>query len=191
MRGYAERKQATFYAEPEEDCWPDAVLKRDQCGHFGAMTWFRSQRVPGYVAARQDADDGQLAVIDSFYDGLMHRLIGQPGMEWLITADDPYYEISKEMARLDWQQLPAPDVLICFQIDYQRWDELLSGRGRQLDAEPELRNSYATQELFIQASRDYAAEKNIPFILFEQNFHSITEAIDHLEHELAAYEPAR
>lgn len=184
LRLVAEKLGAKFFAEPEENSWPEAVLERDLSGCFSAITWFRSQRVPYYYKARFLADSGQLAIVDSYYDGLMKGLVGQAGMNWLIEKDDPYYSLVMDMAMKDWELLPKPDLMIFFELSYEDWKQMIEGRGRQLDQEQALLDSYPTQELFHRVGRDFCEQYHIKYLTYKQKFSTLEASASRLLSQL-------
>lgn len=186
MRLLAEKCGAHFFAEPEEPQWPSAVLERDQSGCFAAMTWFRSIRVPFYHKAKACAAEGSLALVDSYYDGLMDGLLGQSGMEWLMESDDPYFALAKNMAKLDWHHLPKPDILVVFDISKEDWEKMITARGRQLDQEQALLDSYPTQDLFWEVSQNFCAEHGISLLRFQQRYGKLEDAVEEFERVLKA-----
>ena len=73
LRALAEKNRWECYAEPEENEWASAVDGRHLSGIFTALTWFRSTRVPNLYAANLRRKAGEVVIVDSFYDKLMHH----------------------------------------------------------------------------------------------------------------------
>jgi hypothetical protein len=155
--------------EPEEPTWPAAVSERERAGHFTALMWFRSVRVPMYYTADALRHAGKIALLDSYYDKLCHEWIGEPGMEWLIHPEDAYFPAAAGVARLDRDHLPLADTLVVFTIDEPVWHELIRRRGRQLDADSELRKTFLTQRYFVAAAKRLAAQTGIRLVQFHQD----------------------
>ena len=162
--------------DPEESYWPSAVMQRDLYGHFGAVMWFRSIRVPLYYTAQAIKIAGQAVIVDSYYDKLFSYYMHKKGMEWLIAPSDPYYPVLSEIAELDREILPNADCIISFEIDYRDWLQCLSKRGRMLDSETEFVRSYDTQAYFIEAAETYAASVGARLIHFKQVYSSPSQA---------------
>ena len=152
--------------EPEEDQWPSAVKNRERSGYFGALTWFRSQRVPNLFEAAAARDRGAVALVDSYYDKLIHLYFDEPGMEWLMTLTDPYRPVYKELIALDHANLPDADCVVSFVLNRERWVDLVRGRGRELDRSAGVLETFPTQAAFTHAAEEYCASKGITCIRF-------------------------
>ena len=123
----------TAFCEPEEPFWPDCVTKRTLSGAFSAHMWFRSLRTCQLYQASMIAKQGHTALVDSYFDKLMYFCLGRPGMEWLLNPDDSYFDVARQMARVDLETLPLPDFLIFFDLDFKTWRQLLQTRLRQTE----------------------------------------------------------
>jgi hypothetical protein len=165
-----EGKTAVLMREPEEPQWPAAVTERDTSGYITALTWFRSQRVPGLFQAAAIRGRGDIALIDSYYDKLIHLYFDKPGLEWLMKPDDPYRNAYRELIAIDHDRLPDADCVVSLVVGPERWRELVRGRGRELDRKAHLLDTYETQAAFLQATEDYCENKGIPCIRFENDF---------------------
>ena len=171
---------AVSFLEPEEKCWPDAVNKRDAVGHITGVHWFRSIRVPKLYAARQQADQGCIALMDSFYDKLCSYYLGKPGMEWLIDPQDPYFANVLEMARLDLRHLPEADAVVAVEVGESDWSHMLAARNRDLDRNTELQKTFPTQAYFMEAARQYCAEKGVKLVSFKNTYSTLDESAGRL-----------
>jgi hypothetical protein len=160
----------TLLREPEEDQWPAAVSDRERSGYFGALTWFRSQRVPNLFEAATARDRGGIALVDSYYDKLIHLYFEGPGMEWLMKPTDPYRPIYKELIALDHRNLPDADCVVAFVLEQERWIDLVRGRGRQLDRSARLLETFPTQTAFTRSAEQYCARKGIPCVRFDNAY---------------------
>ncbi|EEO6565998.1 hypothetical protein G6H54_002181 [Listeria monocytogenes] len=85
-------------------------------------------------------------------------------MEWLIDRDDPYFEIAKDVAKLDWQELPNVTHLVTLNVSKEVWRRNLNIRNRELDSNSNLLNSYSTQEYFVAAAEELSREFGIEHI---------------------------
>lgn len=167
MKELGNLKGWPVFCEPEEADWAPAVHERDACGHFTALTWFRATRVPMLYEADRLRKAGRTVLIDTFYDKLVCKYLGSAGMEWLMSRDDPYFELAKRLADLDYNELPDCDCLVFFSVDETAWRNLLRFRNRRFDSDNPLEDSYHTYSLFLASAKEYCAEKNIKFIEFE------------------------
>jgi thymidylate kinase len=162
--------QTVLLREPEETQWPPAVMDRETSGYITALTWFRSQRVPGLFQADAARQRGEVALVDSYYDKLIHLYFDEPGLEWLMKRDDPYLETYRRLIAIDHALLPDADCVVVLTVEQERWRQLVRGRGRELDRKANLLETHATQDAFMRATKDYCDSRNIPRIVFENNF---------------------
>jgi deoxyadenosine/deoxycytidine kinase len=171
-REFAALIGAKLFLEPEEEEWPNAVHDRDRCGHATAVHWFRAIRVPNLFEAQSLKMQGKRVVIDSYYDKLFHYYIGEPGMEWLISQNDPYFSNVADLARLDLALLPDTDILVSVFVGEQDWKKMLATRNRQLNHKAQLEKTYHTSELFRSAARTYAGQRpgRVRLVEFENKY---------------------
>ncbi len=160
------------FLEPEETSWPDAVLKRELSGYFTAITWFRSIRVPQLFMANKLRDEGKTVLIDSYYDKLIYHYLGKPRMEWLISPTDKYYEAIKLLSELDYEYLPNADCIVFLRLNFDDWMQLIHKRNRQLDNDELFRESFVTQDYFLDAINAYSNLTGAKIIVHEQTISS-------------------
>ncbi len=172
MRELAGLLDASCFCEPEEREWKDAAVLRHLSGYYTMISWFRSVRVPQLYRASELRASGEIAITDSYYDKLLAHYIGKPGMEWLISPSDPYFDVAVAMAKKDWEQLPTADVIIFFEISHDLWRDFLTKRNRFLDCDQKFLESYSTQELFLSACKKLAEEQRITLITIQQEWSS-------------------
>lgn len=161
------------YLEPEESCevtpWPEAVVNRDVFGYFGSITWFRSMRVPQLFHAVEDSNNGKIVFVDSYFDKLLFKYLECDGIEWFLPQDDVYYDLIYRMAKLDYENLPNADIVICFNISQDVWNTFLKRRNRNMDNELKFRNQcFSLQEPIINACKQYEFEYKKKVIFIEQ-----------------------
>jgi hypothetical protein len=154
-RALAELLDADALLEPDEAQWPEFVVHPHVNGAFTRLSWFRSQRVPLYYAAKDSAARGHAAILDSYYDKWCVGWLGRPGLEWLIEPDDPYMPVARQMASTDHEQLPAADVVIMLEIDEQQWLEQLASRGRVIDRHDPFLRSHRSQAHFVETALEF------------------------------------
>ena len=92
LKVLAEKKGWQRFAEPEEVFWPQSVRRHEMAGIFTALSWFRAVRVSNLYAADVSRMQGNVSVVDCYYDKLMTYYLTQPHMEWLVPSHDPYFE---------------------------------------------------------------------------------------------------
>jgi thymidylate kinase len=160
------------FCEPEEKHWADAATLKHLSGNFTMITWFRSMRVPQLYRASLLRSSGEIALTDRYYDKLLAYYIDKPGMEWLISPSDPYFDAMVAIAKKDWEQLPTADVIIFFEVSYDLWKDLLIKRNCLMDLDPQLLESFATQEIFFNACKKLADEKHVTLIKIQQEWSS-------------------
>jgi nicotinamide riboside kinase len=173
MRELAKLIDGTCFCEPEtgREC-PDAVKCRELSGNFTMISWFRSVRLPQLFRANQVRSCGEIAILDSYYDKLLIQYIGKPGMEWLISPSDPYFDVTVAMAKRDWEELPNVDVIIFFEVSFDLWKDFLAKQNGWLDTDQRFLESFATQDLILKACQRLANEKNITLIKIKQEWSS-------------------
>ncbi len=71
LRALAQKNGWHRLAEPEEAHWPLAARDHTHAGIFTALTWFRAMRVSNLFAADRLRQQGQIVLVDSYYDKLM------------------------------------------------------------------------------------------------------------------------
>ncbi len=178
---------ATTFHEPEEAEYTAAVTQRHICGNFTAMTWFRARRLPPLFEAHFMRLAGQTVLVDSYYDKLFGLFVGKKGMEWLIEPSDNYFKVVKDLLALDYERLPNADCLVSFELDKETWIKLLQIRGRELLDNDELfRDSFNTQQYYIDAAKHYADNSNCKLIRFKQAFSSPKEMAVLLKQQMEA-----
>lgn len=157
-----------LFQEPDDRQWPPAVQRRHEFGYFGALSWFRSMRVPLLLMADRVRRDGNIAIVDSYYDKLIRGYIEHQDMKWLFPPTDPYYRALLDVADLDSQLLPDADYLVFLSVTPLVWRYFLSTRNRAMDLEAAFRESYSTQEPFLDASKEYAKRTGAHLIIIKQ-----------------------
>jgi HD superfamily phosphohydrolase len=170
LRHLAGRLGARYFREPEEIRWPEAVTRREEMGLFTALTWFRSVRVQNLVNAANARDAGEAAVVDSYYDKMIHCYLGKPAVEWLLPRSNPHFEAFALVAERDFEDLPDADLVVVFRVSESDWHRFLAIRNRKLDQNPEFLRSFESQEYFLDAARQLAERRGIPFLVFERKF---------------------
>jgi hypothetical protein len=160
---------SVVFPEPAQDQWPPAVTERHEFGCFGAITWFRSMRVPLLHRANKLRLSGGVAIVDSYYDKLIMDYADHPDMKWLLPPEDAYLPVIREMARLDQMLLPVVDCLIFLQVTFEQWRYLLSTRQREMDSEEAFLNSFSTQAAFLGAAQAFASRTGAPLIKYDQH----------------------
>jgi hypothetical protein len=87
-----------------------------------------------------------------------------------MKRDDPYREAYRRLIAIDHDHLPDADCVVSLTVKPDRWQELVRGRGRELDRKASLLDTYGTQEAFLRATENYCNSKHIPCLSFENNF---------------------
>ena len=156
------------FVEPEEESWPALVRDRDTVGAFTALSWFRSARVPLLFQAHTLSLAGRDAVVDSYYDVLIARYLGEPPFAWLLSKDDPYFPVARAMVDIDWNRLPKADILVMLHLDETTWSKFMGRRGREFDRRAELNQHFAMQDMMLAACEAAAREHGTKLLILEQ-----------------------
>lgn len=101
-------------------------------------------------------------------------------MEWLLSPNDPYFELAMGVARTDWRILPDADCIVTFEVEPADWRAMLARRNRAIDRDEAFSKSYETQRYFIEAAMQLAAERNIRIVHFRQTFGTVEDAAERL-----------
>jgi thymidylate kinase len=182
-----QNKDTTLYREPEESEWTPAVSDRERSGYISALTWFRSIRVPMLFQADQDRKDGKIALVDSYYDKLIHLYFDHPNFEWLMPNNDPYRKCYQLLIEQDFELLPDASCVISITVDENRWGNLVKGRGRELDRKSDLLNFHHMQSEFLEVSKAYCLNHKIQHIQFNNNQDTLAAAAEALYLDLINY----
>lgn len=165
-----------LYCEPEEDKWGMAVMNREECGYFSGLMWFRSERVAMLYEAEKKFKEGNIVITDSYYDKAINYYLGKSGMEWLLSPNDQYFNVAKEITSIDWKILPNVTDIITFELDEKTWKQFLKKRNRDLDNNAQLLESFSTQKYFVEAAEKLCTEFNINHIRFKQCYSNPIES---------------
>lgn len=164
---------ATVFLEPEEDKWPEIVKNRETYGLFTGITWFRGVRVKQLFDAQALSQQNRTVVLDTYYDKLIHLYLGKPGVNWLISPDDPYFNATKEMAKTDYKNLPNADIVIGLNISETVWEKFIESRGRDLDKlEAFKKECFQLQSNLLNAAQQYCSDFGKKYIEVNQEYGS-------------------
>lgn len=166
-----EQLNRPFFLEPEEDAWPAWITKKNS-DQFSALNWFRSARVPVYKMAAESSQE-TLTFIDSFYDVLIHYYLENPAFSWLISPENPYFDVIKKTAALDAELLPKPDLLVFLKLDQQCWRYFLDSRGRSYDDAVDMNKYFDMQDVILGAVQQYCIENTLKYIVINQEINNI------------------
>lgn len=167
--------QGVSFVEPEECDWPPLVATRELTGHFTALTWFRTARVPNLFLADEVRRNGGIAVVDSYYDVLVSQYLGMPAFDWLLPKQDPYYPAALEMAKTDWLALPKANILVFLHINKAVWLKFMTAREREFDASADLAKHFEMQDHIERACICTAEEHGTKLLKIEQAMSSPDE----------------
>jgi len=187
LQALAHRKGWQRFAEPEEAVWPTSARDHSLSGVFTALTWFRAMRVANLYAADRLRQQGQIALIDCYYDKLMTHYIEASQMEWLIERSDPYFDLVKHMAFVDNHWLPTADIVILFTATFASWEQCILSRKRQLDVERVFPGAFPFQDHLLRAAQLEIESSGSRLLLFENQFGSIEQAVERLDALLTAH----
>jgi len=187
LKALAQQNQWQRLAEPEEIHWPASVSKHDLAGVFTALTWFRTMRVQNLYYAAQLREQGHISLVDCYYDKLMMYYIEQPQMDWLISPEDPYFDLVKRMAAVDNIYLPTADVIIFLTTTFESWEQLILTRKRQLDLDRVFPHAFSLQAYLNKAVQQECDRSGSRLIIFENQFGSIERSAEKLNEVVSAY----
>jgi deoxyadenosine/deoxycytidine kinase len=187
LKALAEKKGWQRFAEPEEVFWPQSVRRHEMAGVFTALSWFRAMRVSNLSAADASRQQGNVSVVDCYYDKLMTYYLTQPHMEWLVSSQDPYFEVLKFMATVDQQQLPQADIIAMLTVSFDTWKQLIMSRQRQLDMERVFPHAFPFQSYLLQAVQMECTQSGGHLITCENRFGEIEQVVEQLDLLISAH----
>jgi len=173
FKALGNQKNWKHLCEPEESDWPLAVKMQEASGAFTALTWFRAMRVPNLFIADSLRQQGQIVLVDSYYDKLMTHYIKEPNMEWLMHPNDPYFQLTNQMALADNINLPTADIMVFFEATFISWKKLIMSRKRQLDLERVFPDAFLFQNVLLKAAEVECKKGSTQLIVFENEYGSI------------------
>ncbi len=157
--------------EPEEAQWPASVRDREIYGAAIGLCGFRQMWIEQLINADLLRKQNKTVLIDGYFLKIFGYYLGQPGMEWLMSPQDPYLPLLKELNQLDCANLPDVDCVVLFDISLEDWKLFLTARGRHWDLVTNLAESYAIGKKYIEeATLAYCATKSIPVLKFIHQF---------------------
>lgn len=163
--------ESSVFCEPEEDEWPEWVVGKRLNGKFNAYVTFRSLRLNALWHAHEVVKNGGVAIVDSYYDKITSYYLGNPGMEWLIEKEDPYYSVVSQLTKLDNEHLPKADLVILLDVTFEDWVQLLGSRQRCRDTIDGFRESYSMYRSYVKnAIISLNQDQNIPYVIFQPTF---------------------
>lgn len=169
--------------EPEEDLWPEAC--KNLYGHFSMWMAFRHLWLPQQFQAQKLKREKEIVFLDTYFIKIIGYELEDPSMSWLYPHDDAYFNVFKEICRLDLQSLPDPDCIVYFDVTYEDWIKLLATRDRAWDKTPGFLESYhETRRAIYEAVYRLCAERNIQLVYFQQKFGNIHEQAHRLRETL-------
>ncbi|HET7332079.1 hypothetical protein [Dyella sp.] len=174
------RLDVPYFLEPAEVDWSPLIMHKDVTGHFTAMTWCRQNRVPCYVKARDIADRGGTAIVDSYFDKLWEPCMHEACFSWLIPKSDPYFEVARQMAKVDLEELPVADMLIFLKAEQSLWLRLLRTRGSLAFGALKLHQFFDMQAHMERACRMVCAAQGTRLQIIEQRWGSPEETADEI-----------
>jgi len=173
-----------YFAEPEEEKWADAAKDWKTYGSFSMLMWFRSIRVPMLIEAERLSEEGEIVLIDTYYDKLLHYYIDKHCMRWLLSPSDRYFPVMKEIATIDKDVLPDADIIIFFEVNKENWINFLKSRNRPTDNDEEFLKNFETQKFLLEATKKLCEEKGIELITFSRGTASVEDSASKLKNLL-------
>ena len=173
-----------YFAEPEEEKWADAAKDWKTYGSFSMLMWFRSIRVPMLIEAERLSEEGEIVLIDTYYDKLLHYYIDKHCMRWLLSPSDRYFPVMKEIATIDKDILPDADIIIFFEVNKENWINFLKSRNRPTDNDEEFLKNFETQKFLLEATKKLCEEKGIELITFSRGTASVEDSASKLKNLL-------
>lgn len=167
----AEKLNITCVSEPEVDAWPDIARNQAKYGPALALFSFRQLWAAKYIDADLIRQSGKLVLLDTYFFKINGDYLGQPGMDWLLPASDPYLPVFKELTQLDQKYFPDANIVILLEVSQVDRDKFLHERGRASDQLTGFAENYALEQAYVeQATVRHCQKNNIRLIKFTQKF---------------------
>lgn len=174
-RALSELCNSRLFLEPEEREWPAFIRTKQPYGDFASFNYFRSIRVNNLWQAWSLRNEGKLTLVDSYYEKITSFYIDKPGMEWLISPQDPFYDITKKITQLDSDLLPNADCVVHIKVAFAEWNKMLDARNRTRDNIPGFRESYPQYDEYVSLSMKRLQDKyKIKIIPYQHEFGNVT-----------------
>lgn len=152
---------------------------------FGLRTRFRLLRIKQLYEAQKVSHRGGIAIVDGYYDKLMRFYLGQPGTSWIMKPNNLYFNVTKEIAEIDYHELPNADIVIGLRLTQDVWKCFLNIRRRPLDLDIHFQNEcFSAQEIFLNAAQQYCHDFNKTYIEVNQRFGPIEQNVKNIQKKL-------
>lgn len=127
-----------------------------------------------FQEAKKLSHQGNLVIVDSYYDKVMHSILEKQGSDFIMKKQNPYFNVVSRLAKYDKFLFPDADIVIGIRIPQKNWNELLRKRNRKLDTDPVFhKNTFLLQEHILSYTKEYCQKRQkqyieIPLLLNQQ-----------------------
>jgi hypothetical protein len=128
------------------------------------------------IEAERLSEEGEIVLIDTYYDKLLHYYIDKYCMRWLLSPSDRYFPVMKQIAEIDKDVLPDADIIIFFEVEKENWINSLKNRNRPTDNDEEFLKNFETQKFLLEATKKLCEEKGIELIIFPRDASSVEDS---------------
>ena len=163
------------FCEPDRNEWPDFVENGFLDQAFDVMEWFRCYQVDLIRRAAEFGHSGY-AICDSYYHKILNGYLDHDNSDWILPKEDPYFQVFKEVTRLDAKLLPNANKLIFVSANREDWKKMVTARNGQCD-QILLDRAFPTQDAMEIAAREHASEHNIPLLHIPQKFGRLDDIV--------------
>lgn len=159
-----------LFLECEEASYPDDIkLKMKNPNEDNNVLdihyYFRNMRCEYHKQAELNKQKGVSTILDSFFSKLMKDIISKPASDWFINSTDKNFSKIKEISDYDSKHLYGADIVIFLYVTQELHNSFLKKRNRESEVDTRI---FETQEVFLQASKNYAKRNGKTFILVHQ-----------------------
>ncbi len=128
----SEKFNGQAFLEGEEKDFPSRVIEDIKAGNrnLELILWFRNKGVQDYLKALEIKKRGEIAILDAFWatnDVYVD--------EWI--TDDFEKAILKDIAKIDYELLPWPDLILSLYSDKNKIREFAVAGGREFELNEE------------------------------------------------------
>lgn len=141
---------------------------------FQLRLCLRNLMLKNFIEAQEKSLQGKTIILDSYYDKIMHKILGKEGSDFIMNQKNPFFRATYKLAKKDKIYFPDADIVIGIRIPQKNWNELLRKRNRKLDTDPVFhKNTFLLQEHILSYTKEYCQKRQkqyieIPLLLNQQ-----------------------
>lgn len=125
----------------------------------------RNLMFKNFQEAKKLSGQGNMVIVDSYYDKVMQSLLGEKGSDFIMQKKNPYFNAVYRLAKYDNFLFPDADIVVGIKINLLNWQILLDKRARNLDLDPFFRtNTFLLQNNILSSTKAYCQKRKKQYI---------------------------